>query len=201
LQHTPRRDLVAAHLEEIVRSRPFTSSPKLCKFLRYVVETQLAGEGHTIKEFVVATEVYGRDVTYDPQIDSTVRVEASRLRAKLREYYASEGASADVEIELPKGSYAPLFHFRAPLRIPNEPRRLNSSPRVYALASLITAVIVGVLIWQSSGRVSASSPPPDAVETFIAAQKLLRTPGLNDGWLGVVPAPVERSKRPVRAGD
>lgn len=135
MQHTPHRDLVAAHLEEILRSRPFASSPRLCKFLRYVVETQLAGEGHTIKEFVVATEVYGRDITYDPQVDSTVRVEASRLRAKLREYYRTDGASSEVEIELPKGSYAPSFRCRAALAASSETIRPAARPRLYAIAT------------------------------------------------------------------
>ena len=107
---TPHRETVAAHLEDVLRSRSFASSPRLREFLRYVVQRELDGEGSTIKEFVVATEVYGRDVTYDPQVDSTVRVEASRLRGKLREYYSTEGAGAEVEIELPKGSYVPVFH-------------------------------------------------------------------------------------------
>ena len=188
MNHTPHRNLVAAHLEEVLRSRPFASSPRLCEFLRYVVETQLAGEGHTIKEFVVAAEVYGRDITYDPQVDSTVRVEASRLRAKLREYYGTAGASSDVEIELPKGSYAPLFHFREPLLMlePNQPR--TTPAPVYALAGMVTALILCVWFWSSNGsRVSASGLPADGVEFAGDAQTLRRAPGLSDGWPGTVP--------------
>lgn len=112
MDRKPSHDLMAAHLEQVLRSRPFASSPKLREFLRFVGQQVIDGEGHTIKEFVVATEVYGRDVNYDPQVNSTVRVEASRLRGKLREYYRREGAFSEMEIVLPKGSYAPVFRYR-----------------------------------------------------------------------------------------
>src|SRR5262245_56622956 len=89
---------VRQHLEAVLASRQFTPSPRLSGFLRYVVEKTLGGEGQEIKEYLVATEVYRRSVDYDPQIDSTVRVEASRLRAKLREYYLDGGPDSRVGI-------------------------------------------------------------------------------------------------------
>ena len=193
MQHLAHKDLVAAHLEDVLRSRPFASSPRLCEFLRYVVETELQGEGHTIKEFVIAAEVYRRDATYDPQVDSTVRVEASRLRAKLREYYRTEGALADVEIELPRGGYAPVFHLRAALQDVNEERGSAVETRRYAMASLVTAVLAGVVMWHAAGKVSSASPPPDAVELFVQADKLLRLPVHKNGFDGVVPASVQQS--------
>ena len=101
--------VIRAHLTELLASRLFRSARRLSLFLTFVVDKELSGEGEVIKEYVIATEVYGRGSDYDPQIDSTVRVEASRLRAKLRDYYASEGATAPVRIELPKGSYVPFF--------------------------------------------------------------------------------------------
>jgi hypothetical protein len=165
MEHMAYRDLVAAHLEEVLRSRPFAASPRLREFLRYVVETELEGEGHTIKEFVVAAEVYRRDVTYDPQVDSTVRVEASRLRAKLGEYYRTEGALADVEIQLPRGGYTPVFHFRAPLPEVEGERTREVESRRYALASLATAVLAGGAMWHATGNVSAASQPPAAAGT------------------------------------
>jgi hypothetical protein len=59
MKRTLPRDLVAAHLQDVLRSRSFASSPKLRKFLSYVVERELDGEGGSIKEFVVATEYGG----------------------------------------------------------------------------------------------------------------------------------------------
>ena len=103
---------ILAHLSLLLASRCFNSSKRLREFLTFVVEKSLSGECDVIKEYVIATEVYDRSPDYDPQIDSTVRVEASRLRARLRDYYASEGLGERLRIELPKGSYVPVFTCR-----------------------------------------------------------------------------------------
>ncbi|HYZ86379.1 MAG TPA: hypothetical protein VE621_18340 [Bryobacteraceae bacterium] len=102
-------EAIRAHLNDLYRSKHFAASARLRRFLDYIVERTLAGEGDTIKEFVIATEVYERGVEYDPQVDSTVRVEASRLRSKLRAYYEQEGAACAFRIQIPKGSYVPSF--------------------------------------------------------------------------------------------
>jgi hypothetical protein len=68
-----------------------------------------------VKEYQIATEVFGRQADFDPQLDAFVRVQAGRLRAKLSEYYGSEGASDQLVVELPKGSYALTLHERAVL--------------------------------------------------------------------------------------
>jgi len=67
-----------------------------------------------LKEYQIATEVLGRSGAFDPQSDSTVRVQAGRLRMKLAEYYAHEGPEDSVIVELPKGSYSLTFHARTP---------------------------------------------------------------------------------------
>lgn len=102
-------ETVRAHLRELFASRAFAGSPRLRQFLSYVVEKTLIGQGGEIKEFLIASEVYGRGPEYDPQVDSTVRVEASRLRGKLRSFYANAPLGMPVRIEMPKGSYVPLF--------------------------------------------------------------------------------------------
>src|SRR5438067_2417961 len=60
----------------------------------------------------IATEVLGRPAGFDPQSDSTVRVQAGRQRVKLAEYYAQEGTNDPVLVEIPKGSYALTFTLR-----------------------------------------------------------------------------------------
>ncbi|HEU0120533.1 MAG TPA: hypothetical protein VFQ91_08415, partial [Bryobacteraceae bacterium] len=82
---------------------------KQSAFLRYVVEKYLAGEASGIKEYEIGTLVYQRSDDYDPREDPIVRVEASRLRARLREYYETSGKDDTVRIELPKGAYIPSF--------------------------------------------------------------------------------------------
>src|SRR5687768_1184889 len=89
-----------AHLAHIAGSPEFAGAPKLTNFLRFVVETVLDGDGDQIKESLIAIEVYGRRPDYNPQIDSTVRVEAGRLRARLRHYYANSGRDQRFEIGL-----------------------------------------------------------------------------------------------------
>jgi hypothetical protein len=103
------REEIIAHLRQILADRRFASAERNARFLRYVVETTLDGKASEIKETVIASEVYGRSSDYDPKADSIVRVEASRLRQKLRSYYENEGKPAGIRINLPSGSYVPSF--------------------------------------------------------------------------------------------
>jgi serine/threonine-protein kinase len=104
---------IRAHLEKVLASRLFARSTRLCRFLRFSVEESLAGNGGRLKEQIVGTEVFDRKLDYDPRIDPIVRVEARRLRAKLKAYYASTGRGDSMMIELPKGAYLPFFKTRA----------------------------------------------------------------------------------------
>lgn len=100
---------VQAALERILATRHFAQTPRLSAFLRLVVAKALRGESGQIKEYLIGAEVYERDENYDPRVDSIVRVEATRLRARLRTYYETDGRNDALRIELPKGSYVPLF--------------------------------------------------------------------------------------------
>ena len=106
-----RRELpdsvVRAQLERILASEVFSRSQQLRRFLSFIVEQRLAGQGHSLKESVLAHELYGKGTDFDGGTDPVVRVDARRLRDKLREYY--EGRSDPVVISLPKGSYVPVF--------------------------------------------------------------------------------------------
>ncbi|HET8697568.1 MAG TPA: hypothetical protein VFO94_08795 [Gammaproteobacteria bacterium] len=108
----PTPEEVRSELETILASRSFASSTRLSRFLRFVVERTLAGDGERLKEYVLGVEVFDRGEGYDPRIDSIVRVEAGRVRTKLEEYYGREGVGAAVRIRIQKGSYAPLFERR-----------------------------------------------------------------------------------------
>jgi len=66
--------------------------------------------GEPLKEYKIATEVFGRSSDFDPQLDSIIRVQAGRLRSKLSKYYETEGANDPIVVELPKGSYVLSFH-------------------------------------------------------------------------------------------
>ena len=99
-------------LERILSSRVFARAERSRRFLRYLVDAALAQPPVLVKEYTVAIDVFDRDASYDPSIDATVRVEASRLRGRLREYYDVEGREEALVIEVPKGSYAAVLQSR-----------------------------------------------------------------------------------------
>jgi hypothetical protein len=85
---------------------------RLVQLLEFVVEAAINGEAAHLKETVIGVFVFGRSPDYDPKVDTIVRSQAWRLRAKLRQYYASEGVADPVIIDLPVGHYVPVFHGR-----------------------------------------------------------------------------------------
>ncbi|GJD49123.1 hypothetical protein OPKNFCMD_1853 [Methylobacterium crusticola] len=123
----PEGDVPAARLTEaldhLLRTPPFVRSPKLARFLRFVVEEELAGRGLTIKAYTIATQALGRGSDFDPSLDPSVRVEAGRLRRALEEAYARHGDGIVVRISVPVGGYRPAFERldAAPEPIPPPP--------------------------------------------------------------------------------
>ena len=114
----PPERAVRAQLDRIVGSADFAQSERIKSFLRFVVEETLAQRGERLKEYTIATEVFGRDESFDPQTNTVVRVEAGRLRRRIERYYLTEGREDEVRIDLPKGSYVPLFRAVRPAVAP-----------------------------------------------------------------------------------
>ena len=100
-------------IDRLCTSDVLHGSESLCRLLRYLAQKELQNPGTHVKEYQIATEVYGRPTDFDPQLDSAIRVQATRLRGKLAEYYSSQGASDSIIVELPRGSYSLQFHHRA----------------------------------------------------------------------------------------
>jgi len=157
------REQCFQQIERLTKSHSLHSSESLCKLLRYLAEHSLDHPGIALKEYQIATEVLGRPAGFDPQSDSTVRVQAGRLRVKLAEYYAQEGLDDPILVEIPKGSYAISFHLRAskatlpgvPAQVIPTPERKKEVPArargwatavvvlsVLLLASLITSAVL-----------------------------------------------------------
>ncbi len=107
----PTADDIHGQLDRLRHSAVFSGSSRLWDFLHFVAGESLAGRGAALREATVGNAVYGRDPPYDPRIDSTVRVEARRLRRKLHDYYEGEGRDDPVLITLPAGGYVPAFSF------------------------------------------------------------------------------------------
>ena len=100
---------ISTELQTILASEIFASADRMKRFLRFVVQETLEGKGDDLNEYMLGVEVYDRDKTFDPRVDSIVRVDAGRLRSKLREFYESKGGGSSIRIEIPKGGYKPLF--------------------------------------------------------------------------------------------
>ena len=98
-----------SELEAVLSSAPFVRAPKLAHLLSYLCERLFAGESGQIKEYSIGVEVFRRGAAFDQDSDSIVRVEANRLRKRLADYYASEGAGHRLQISIPLGQYVPEF--------------------------------------------------------------------------------------------
>ena len=101
--------LVQSCLGRVLASKVFAASPKIGRFLRFVVEAKLAGQAGRVKAYSIGVEVFDRPPGFDPGADSVVRVNAIRLRGLLDAYYAGEGREDPVRFLLAKGSYVPQF--------------------------------------------------------------------------------------------
>lgn len=103
---------VRVQVGRILHSGPFAQSRRRQRFLEYIVNETLAGRGGRLKGYNVGIEVFDRPETFDPAVDPIVRIEAARVREKLREYYDTQGLNDPIRIDLPKGTYTPHIEFR-----------------------------------------------------------------------------------------
>jgi adenylate cyclase len=106
------QEAIRQQLDRILGSGPFHQSQRRQRFLEYLVNETLAGRGERLKAYNVALAVFDRPETFDPVTDPLVRMEAARLRDRLREYYEADGKNDPIHITLPKGAYTPQIEFR-----------------------------------------------------------------------------------------
>lgn len=157
----PSVEAVRGELGRLLASAEFVASDRLKEFLRFVVEHRLAGRADSLKAYTIALEVFGRDSTFDPQTDPVVRMEASKLRRRLERYYLGAGRDDPVRIDIPKGGYAPTFHYsrdaESVVASPGIPtRRHNPLYGWLGLGALALAGVLVVFALQSAG------PPAEA---------------------------------------
>ena len=172
----PSAQEIEDELHRILSSKVFAMAQRSQDFLRYVVERSLTDAPPSLKEFAIAMDVFARSPDYDPAIDATVRVEAGRLRSRLREYYDGEGKDDPVVIDIPKGGYGPAFSLReskvgAAKEVPligkqagsvvgTPARRVALSWSRWAVAGLVLLALIaaGVWRWHSSRKQVLSDP-------------------------------------------
>ena len=177
------REQCFQQIERLTKSHSLHSSESLCRLLRYLAEHSLDHPGVALKEYQIATEVLGRPAGFDPQSDSTVRVQAGRLRVKLAEYYTHEGVSDPILVEIPKGSYVLSFHLRGKpeVVIPQAGPRLEvaeKSPEVrppnrgWIIAVLVLLGLLGLSAITNALLLSRDRPRPAAAQSVPAPYQL-----------------------------
>jgi len=112
---------IRRQLEKIAAHGLFARSERMVRFLRLAVERTLEGKADELKEYLIGVEVFDRPSSYDPRVDPIVRVEARRLRSKLKAYYAGDGNNDPVRIEFRTGSYAPQIRMLGDGRAASRP--------------------------------------------------------------------------------
>lgn len=165
-------------IDQITKSHSLRGSESLCKLLQYLARQALHHPDAPLKEYQIATEVYGRHADFDPQSDSTIRVQVGRLRVKLAEYYATEGAADPIVVKIPKGSYHLVFEERriepssAPstkeasiAALPTEASRSRSNTAaviVLSICLILSLIALGSLLWSRRQPVPGTAAAADA---------------------------------------
>ena len=96
-------------VQRIVSSPHFQKSTRLRELLQYIVEQTLHGNAHELTEQHIGNALFHKPSDYSPLEDSSVRVHVRQLRLKLHEYFNEDGRNELIILEIPKGSYAPMF--------------------------------------------------------------------------------------------
>jgi hypothetical protein len=146
-------ELQRAELEAVLRSELFSRAPTLAHLLSYLCEKTFAGESGQIKEYSIAVDVFGRRDSFDQDVDSIVRVQANRLRKRLAEYYAADGAGHRVQICIPIGQYVPQFEEKpvpAPVEAPPLPEQPGAATRLARRPLWMVLAIVALVIVATS---------------------------------------------------
>jgi hypothetical protein len=194
--HVTDAELCLVQVERLVSSHTLHGSESLCKLLRYLADHAVKHPGVPLKEYQIATEVFGRPADFDPHLDSLVRVQAGRLRTKLFEYYVSEGAEDPIVVELPKGTYTLGFHnattaTRTILHSPDAEQNATgrqihkTSVLTIALAALLgiaILVIAGLLLIRSPNATEAASAGARAPAAFRVFWQPFTT-GAEEPWV------------------
>src|SRR2546427_7032962 len=141
-QQTVADDLLADErwrlVERIVSSQPFQKSARLRDLLLYISERTIHGHAHDLTEQHIGKSLYHKPSDYSPLEDSSVRVHARQLRLKLHEYFNEEGRNEPLILDIPKGSYAPVF---------------RTVPRAAGLPAAIASTVIPVVPWRRRAMV------------------------------------------------
>ena len=136
----PEAAAIRSEIQRVLSSPGFENSERMKQFLLYITEKALTGNADELKEYAIGVDVFRRGEGFDPKIDSIVRVTAGKLRLKLKEYYLTN-PKAPIQIELPAGSYVPMFVEQQKSSAPATAVVVGSSKAI-RLTLLVVAVLL-----------------------------------------------------------
>lgn len=165
-------EAVQSEVQRILASDKFARSKRLRSLLQFTVTQTLDGHADILKEYVIGTEVLNKPDSYDPRRDSLVRVLASRLRLKLKEYYNDGGSEDPLVIEFPKGKYVPRFQRRE--QIQSEVQKKLSARNAYSRGKFLLTHCSEENLAEAAQRFAQAAEaepdwPPPRVEYSIAS--------------------------------
>jgi TolB-like protein len=111
----PAAEKVRRQLQRILDSPEFHATRRQREFLQFVVTETIAGRASEIKGYTIATRVFGRKEDFDQALDPIVSIQAGQLRRALERYYIVAGSQDPIRIDIPKGTYVPVFHRQDPV--------------------------------------------------------------------------------------
>ena len=172
--HTPdsRSREIRAYLSRLLATAPFAASSRRGQLLQYLVERTLAGDAGKLNEYAIGLEVFDRPSSFDPRIESIVRTEFSRLRKRLKDYYAEEGSRDPIAIDFPPRSYVATFEFRdastvlspvAALQPEPQPSRRTAARYAPIFIVPILVAIAAVILWKHDSPSPALKQPINAI--------------------------------------
>jgi hypothetical protein len=161
-------------LDRILNSKHFSQAPKKRKFVQLICDYHLAGRAKEINEHLIGLEVYERSDRYSPAEDPVVRVAAHDVRKRLEQYYLHEGRNDEIRLEIPVGSYEPVFKLASDIpteiethpsgahalaaiqdrspqsaQLENESRRRRLSWTIGALAA-VALIVLAINLWRKN---------------------------------------------------
>ncbi|MCL4783321.1 MAG: hypothetical protein KJZ70_09830 [Bryobacterales bacterium] len=182
-----KRALLEEELARLLGSENFRNTESLRRLLAYLAKAHMEGRGRELKEYSIGRDVMGKPEDYDPRIDSSVRVQVSKLRQRLEQYYATEGRQSVYQIRLPKGNYEIALEASPEADVPrvtiDEPKVVSGRWRLAAILLGLTTVILGVACAVLLLQPALMPAPVAAVQS---------TPEMRQFW-----APFLQAERPL----
>jgi TolB-like protein/tetratricopeptide (TPR) repeat protein len=173
-----RSQAIRATLERLLGTQHFSASSRRGQLLRYLVEHTLAGDADKINEYAIGLDVFQRPTSFDPRIESVVRTEFSRLRQRLKDYYAEGGRRDTIVIDFPPRSYVASFTFRDAAKLgettafpeparapqlvpPSAPQNVHGERRVWLAGAIIVTcvaalVVAGIMLWNQHASIAVT---------------------------------------------